>query len=83
MLSVIQDWLRTNKKQPIQIHLFRFDQEAEVLSNYLKIYYDKLMNSFFNKDWILYKNDSYDASLQWCLRLNIKPGQYLIIYESG
>ncbi len=23
----------------------------------------------------------YESSLQWCLRLSLKPGQYLFIYE--
>lgn len=25
----------------------------------------------------------YQESLQWCLRLNLDPGKYLLIYEAG
>ena len=34
------------------------------------------------KKWKLLEHKQYESSLQWCLRVNLKPGNYLLVYES-
>lgn len=49
--------------------------ETQTLS--LKVY------AYISNKWEFYNSYFYDKSLQWCLRLTLKHGKYLFIYESG
>ena len=28
-----------------------------------------------------YRSERYESSLQWCLRVRLKPGRYLLVFE--